>query len=82
MLVAAEGIEHIELIRGAREPPLLKLPGHGDQPVGDCGDVVPGRRTAPGVSARAAVGEHAAREDEPFLVLGAQLCEILEFVLE
>ena len=82
LLVAGEGVEQIELIRRAREPPLLELPGHRDQPVGYCGDVVPGRRTAPGISTRAAVGEHAARDDEPFLVLGAQLCEILEFVLE
>ena len=82
LLVTAEAVEQVELVRGAREPPLLELAGHRDQPLGDGGDVVPRRRAAPGVGARTAVGEHTARDHEPFLVLGAQLRKTFELLLE
>ena len=33
LLLADEGVEHVELVRGAGEPALLELSGHGEQPL-------------------------------------------------
>ena len=63
-------VEDVELVRGPREPPLLELAGHRDQPLGGGGEVLARDGAAPRVRARAAVGEDAPREHEPGLVLG------------
>ena len=75
LLGADEGVEHVELVRRAREPTLLELARHRDQPLGGGGEVLARDRAAPGVGARAAVGEDAAREHESRLVLRPQLRE-------
>ena len=75
LLLAAEGVEHVELVRGPRQAALLELAGHGDEPLGGCGQVLPGHCPAPGVRPRAPVGEDAAREHEPRLVLRSELRE-------
>ena len=63
------------------EPPLLELTGHRDQPVGRSRDVLARRTASPGVSARAAVGEDAAGDDQAVLVGGPKLGERLEAVV-
>ena len=75
LLLAAVGVEHVELVRGPGEPPLLELAGHRDQPLGGGGEVLARDGAAPRVGARAAVGEDAAREHEAGLVLGRELGE-------
>ena len=40
LLLAGEGVEHVELVRGPGEPALLELAGHRDQPLGRGGDVL------------------------------------------
>ena len=81
LLLAGEGVEHVELVRGPREPPLLELAGHRDQPLGRGGHVLAGGAAAPRVGAGAAVGEDPAREHEPLLAVRPQLGERLEPVL-
>ena len=66
---------------GPREPPLLELARHRDQPLRRRGQVLACRAPAPRVGARPAVGEDAPREHEPVLALGPQLRERLELVL-
>ena len=78
LLLAAEAVEHLELVRRPRQPPLLELARHRDQTLDGGGDVLPRGRTAPGVGARPAVGEDAPRDDERVLVLRSQLAELLE----
>ena len=73
LLLADEGIEHVELVRGAGEPALLELPGHGEQPLDECGQVLPRDGAPPRIRARAPVGEHAARGHEPLLPCRPQL---------
>ena len=75
---AGEGVEHGELERRAREPPLLELPGHGDQPLGRCGHVLAGHAASPGVGTRAPVREDAAGEHERLLALGLELGELAQ----
>ena len=81
LLLAAEGVEHVELVRGPRQPALLELTGHGDEPLGGCGQILPRHRPAPGVRPRAPVGEDAAREHEPGLVLRGELRETGQLVV-
>ena len=81
LLLAGERVEQAELVRGPRQPTLLELARHGDQALGGRGEIVAGRRAAPRVGAGAAVGKDAAREHEPFLVLGPQLGERLELLV-
>ena len=73
--------EDVELVGGPRQPALLELPGHGNQPLAESGDVLPRRRAAPRVGARPAVREDAAREHEALLALGPELRERLEPLL-
>ena len=75
LLLAREGVEQVELVRGPREAALLELARHRDQPLGRGRHVLARGAAAPRVGARAAVGEDAAGEHEPFLVLGPQLGE-------
>ena len=70
-----ERVEHVELERGPREPPLLELAGHRDRLLGRRRDVLARGGAAPGVGARPAVLEDAPREDEPALVLGTELLQ-------
>ena len=81
LAVADERVEHVQLVRGAGEPALLELSRHGDQPLADRREVLTRRAPAPGIRARATVGEDPAREHEPVLVLGLQLGERVEAVL-
>src|SRR5262249_11039258 len=81
LLVADEPVEDAELVRAAREPALLELSGHREPPLTDGGEVLPRAATPPRVRARAAVGEDAAGEHEPFLVLRAQLGERRQVVV-
>ena len=67
LLLADEGVEHVELVRGAGEPALLELAGHGEQPLDEGSEILTRHGAAPRIRAGAPVGEHAARGDEPLL---------------
>ena len=83
LLVATEGVEDVELVRRPREPPLLELAGHRDQPLGDRRNVIARRGAPPGVGPCSAVGEDSAREDETLLALRPELREHVEgFLLQ
>ena len=75
LVVAAVRVEHVELVRGPGESPLLELAGHRDQPLGGGREVLARDGPPPRIGARAAVGEDPARKHEAGLVLGRQLCE-------
>src|SRR5579862_3502550 len=64
-----EGVEHRELVARAREPALLELAAHRDQPLGDRGHVLAGDGAPPRVGSRPAVCEDASREHERLLVV-------------
>ena len=81
LLLPAEGVEHIELVRGSGEPALLELPGHGHEPLGGGRHVLTSSSPSPGIGARAAVAEDAPRDDETLLVLGTQLEQRQDVVL-
>ena len=81
LLLADERVEDVELVRGPREPALLELARHRDQPLRRCGQILPRSAPAPRVGARPAVREHAPRQDEPLLVLRLQVGERLELIL-
>ena len=81
LLGAAERVEDVELVRRAREPPLLELAGHRDQSLRRRREILARDRPAPRVRPRSPVGEDAAREHEPGLVLRPQLGEGLELVV-
>src|SRR5262249_20721406 len=68
-----ERVEDGKLVRRPREPALLELAAHRDEPFGDGGDVLPCRAPTPRVRARAAVREDAPRDDERLLALRPQL---------
>ena len=80
LLVAAEAVEHLELVRGTREPPLLELAGHGDDALDRGGHVLAGGRPPPRVRARAPVAEHPPRDEQGVLVLGPEVGQLLELV--
>ena len=82
LLLAAEAVEHLELVRRPREAALLELARHRDDALDGGGDVLPCGRASPRVGARAAVGEDAAGDEERVLVLGPQLGELLELLRE
>ena len=67
LLLADEGVEHVELVRGAGEPALLELSGHGEQPLDEGSEILTRHGAAPRICARAPVGEHATRGNEPLL---------------
>ena len=80
LLVAAEPVEHLELVRRPCEPPLLELPRHRDDAFDRSGHVLARRGPAPRVGARPAVAEDPARDDQHVLVLGPELGQLLELV--
>ena len=82
LLLAAEAVEHLQLVRRPREPALLELARHRDHALDGGGHVLARSGTSPGIGARPAVGEDAAGDDERVLVLGPQLRELLELVRE
>jgi hypothetical protein len=82
LLVAGERVEHVELIGGPREPPLLELTGHADEELGRPGHVLASRRATPGVGPRPAVGEDPAGEDDARLALRPQLRERQALLVE
>ena len=77
---AGERVEHGELIARSREPPLLELAAHREQALDRGGHVLARGAPAPGVGARAPVGEDPARDDERLLTLRPQLGERSERV--
>src|SRR5205814_1176441 len=81
LLLADEGIEHVELVGRPGEATLLELARHRDQALGRGREVLPRDGAAPGVGARPAVGEDPAREREARLVLGLKLGERLHALL-
>jgi hypothetical protein len=81
LLLAAVGVEDVELVARPREPALLELAGHRDQPFGRGGEVLARDRAPPRVRARAAVAEDAPRQHEARLVLRRQLGERGELVV-
>ncbi len=81
LLLADEGVEHVELVRGAAEPALLELARHRDQPLGGSREILARDCAAPRVGARAAVAEDAPGQHEPGLVLRRQLRERGELVV-
>ena len=81
LLRADEGIQHVELIRGPREPALLELARHRDQPLRRGGEILARDRPPPRVRPCTAVTEHTACQDEPRLVLRPQLGERLRAAL-
>ena len=82
LLLAAEAVEHLELVGRPREPALLELARHRDDALDGGRDVLPCSRASPRIGARAAVGEDAAGDDERVLVLRPQLRELLELLRE
>ena len=81
LLLAGVRVEHVELVRGPRQPALLELAGHREQALGRGGEILACDRAAPGVRARSSVREDAAREDEAGLVLGRERGERLQLVV-
>ena len=59
LLLACERVEDVELVRGPRQAALLELARHGDQPLHERRQLLAGNAPAPGVGARATVGEDA-----------------------
>jgi hypothetical protein len=82
LLLPAEAVEHLQLVRRPREPALLELARHRDHRLDGCGDVLSGGRPSPGIRACAAVGEDATGDDERVLVLRAQVRQLLELLRE
>src|ERR671937_3096171 len=81
LLFAGEAIEHVELVRAARQPPLLELAGHRDQALADGGEIFARGTTAPRVRPRPAVGEHTAGEHQAVLTRRLQLRQRGELLL-
>ena len=77
---ACEPVEQFQLVRRTRQAPLLELSRHGDDALDRGRNVLTRRRTAPGVGARAPVGEHTPRDEERVLVLRPQLAQPLQLV--
>ena len=81
LLGTAERVEHVELERRTREPALLELPRHGDEPLRRSGHVFPRDGASPRIRARPPVAEDAPRDDEPSLSFGTQLGERSELLV-
>ena len=81
LLVAAERVEDGELVRGPREPALLELARHREQPLAERGDVLAGGAPAPRVRARPALRADPPRQHDALLVVRPQLGERLERLL-
>jgi len=69
LFLAAEAVEHLELVGRPSKPPLLELAGHRDDALDRRGDVLPGGSSAPGVGARASVPKDSPRDEQRILVL-------------
>ena len=78
LLLAAKASSTASWYDGPREPPLLELAAHREQRLDRRRDVLARRAAAPGVGARAAVGEDPPREHERLLALGPKLGERAE----
>ena len=59
LLLAAEAVEHLELVRRPAEAALLELARHRDQPLGRGGGILSRDRASPRVRPRAAVSKDA-----------------------
>jgi hypothetical protein len=81
LLVPEEGIENVQLVGRPREPALLELAGHGDEPLAGGGEIFSRSGAAPGIRARAPVREDTSRHNELLLVFGTELGERDELVL-
>ena len=75
LLGTAERVENVELEGRPRQPALLELAGHRDQPFGRRRDVFARHGPPPCIGARTAVPEDTTRDHEPGLVLRPQLRE-------
>jgi hypothetical protein len=82
LLLAAEAVEDLELVRGAREPALLELAGHRDDPLNGGCDVLSRGGTPPCIRPSPAVGEDAAGDYKLILVFGTEVAELLKVVRE
>ena len=80
LLLAAEAIEHLELVGGPREAPLLELPGHRHDALDRRSDILARGSAAPRECAGAPAGRDTARDEERVLVVGPQLAELVELV--
>jgi hypothetical protein len=81
LLLAAERVENRELIGRTRQPTLLELAGHGQEPLAERGDVLPGGAPPPRVGAGAPLGGDPACEDDALLVLRPELGQPRERLL-
>ncbi len=81
LVLAGEGVEHVELVRRPTEAALLELAGHRDQPLRGRGEILARDGAPPGVGAGATVAEDAAGEHEAGLVLGRELGEACELLV-
>ena len=73
LLGTAERVENVELEGRPREPALLELAGHRDQPLGRRRDVLARHGPTPRIGTRASVPEDTTRDHEPGLVLRPQV---------
>ena len=69
----AERVEHLAVLVGAAQPPLVGLAVHRDEVLGELTEQPDGRGPTADVGPRAAVGRHRAHEDEPVGDVGAGL---------
>ncbi len=69
----AERVEDLAVLVGALEAPLVGLPVHGDEVLGEVGEHPDRRGPAADVGPRAAVALHGADEDEAVGGVGAGL---------
>ena len=81
LFLAGIRVEHVELVRGSRQPALLELAGHRKQALGRRGEVLACDRASPRIRARASVREDAASEDQAGLVLGRKRGECLQLLV-
>ena len=81
LLLAAERVEHGQLVGRPREPALLELAGHREQPLAEGGDVLARCAPAPCIRPRAPLRPDPAREHHALLVVRPQLGEALERLL-
>ena len=78
---ADERVQELQLVGRAREPALRELSGEDEQPVGRGDEVLAGDAAAPGECPRPPVRGDAAGDDEPGLVVRAEVAKRLEPLL-
>ena len=81
LLGADERVQYLELIRGPRQPALLELAGHRDEPLAERRQLLARHRAAPGIGARPSLGGDPAGQHQTILVLWPQLADGVEAVL-